>query len=92
MDYYIYRIEIKGSFPDDYNGIIFYKDVIDKEKKIFINDSNVIMKYTENRTNELSIKANLLAIVGEATYILFIILSKKEIKQILKYKEKIELD
>ena len=91
-DYYIHRIEIKGSFPDDYNGTVFYRDIIDKEKKIFISDSNVIMKYAENRTNELSIKATLLFIVGEATYIVFIILSQKEIKQISKYKEKIELE
>lgn len=91
-DYYIYRIEIKRSFPDDYNGTIFYRDIIDKEKKIFISDDNVIMKYTEDRTNELYIKAILLLIAGEAIYIVFIIFVQKELKHILKYKEKIELE
>ena len=92
-DYYIYKIEIKGSFPNYYDGIVFYRDIINKEKKIFISsDSNVIMKYAKNRTNELSIKATLLFITGEATYIIFIMLSQKEIKRISNYKENTDLE
>ena len=91
-DYYIYRIEIKSSFPDDYTGIVYYNDTIDKEKKIFISDSNGIMKYTKDRTNELSIKATILFIAGEAVYVGVILLTQKEIKKISKYKENVELE
>ena len=86
-DYYIYRIEIKRNFPNDYDGTVFYRDIIDKKKKIGICDDDVIMKYTEDRTNEFSIKSILLIIVGEVTYIVFIIFFQKELKHILKYKE-----
>ena len=91
-DYYIYNVKISSSFPDDYNGVVYYEDNGKKERKISIYDGDKIMKHTENRTNEYAIKATILFIAGEIAYVCFIIISQKEMKVIAKFKQNCNTD
>ena len=92
-DYYIYNVKIKQGFPDDYTGVIYYKDGIKKEKKIFLSDemSDFIKNNMQNKTNELSIKGMLLLIIGDVLYIVFTVQIRKSLKRIIKGNENINI-
>ena len=64
---YIYVIKIRQSFPDDYNVQIHYKDITNKIEYAFLSDSNYdfIERNAKDITNELTIKAIILFLVGD---------------------------
>lgn len=92
-DYYIYNVKIQQSFPDDYTGVIYYKDGIKKEKRIFVSDqmSYFITNNMQNKTKELSIKGILLLIIGDVLFIVFIVQIRKVLKRIVKGNENINI-
>lgn len=93
-DYYIYNIIIKQGFPDDYDGVIYYKeDGIKKEKRIFVGDdkSSFIRNNMQDKTNELSIKGIFLLVIGDILYIVFIAILQKVLKRIVKNNENINI-
>lgn len=95
-DYYIYNIEIYHSFPDDFDGVIYYKDIVKKEKSIFLSDSGkdyeFIKNNAENNTNEYTKKAIIMLVTGDIIYITFIIFTLKELKRISKKDENINIE
>lgn len=90
-DYYIYNIEIHHSFPDDYNGVINYKDIVKQEKRIFLSDSGEDYEFIKNnakdRTDEYTIKSIIMLLVGDIIFIIFVIFTLKELKRISKKDE-----
>ena len=95
-DYYIYNVEIYHSFPDDFDGVIYYKDIVKKEKSIFLSDSGkdyeFIKNNAENKTNEYTKKAIIMLVTGDIIYITFIIFTLKELKRISKKDENINIE
>ena len=95
-DSYIYNIEIYHSFPDDFDGVIYYKDIVKKEKSIFLSDSGkdyeFIKNNAENNTNEYTKKAIIMLVTGDIIYITFIIFTLKELKRISKKDENINIE
>ena len=95
-DYYIYNVEIYHSFPDDFDGVIYYKDIVTKEKSIFLSDSGkdyeFIKNNAENNTNEYTKKAIIMLVTGDIIYITFIIFTLKELKRISKKDENINIE
>ena len=84
-DYYVYRIEIRQGFPDDYNVNIYYRDNITKIERAFLSDSNYefVENNAKNLTNSLAIKSIILMIFADALYIYFLVYILNEFKRII---------
>ena len=85
-DYYIYNVIINDSFPNDYDGVIYYKDGIRKEKKISLNNTDFVRANTQNRTTEFVVRATFLLIIGDILFIVFTVFIQRDLKLIAKKK------
>lgn len=83
-NYYVYKINIRQGFPDDYIVQIHYQDVTRKVEDAFLSDYyyDFINTNAKNITNELTIKSIILTLVGDILCIYLLIYVLKEFKRI----------
>lgn len=81
---YVYKIEIKQGFPDDYVVKIHYKGKTDQVKNTFLSDSyyDFIKSNSKDITITLEIKSIIMILLGDIVYIYFVIYILKEFKRI----------
>lgn len=81
---YVYKINIKRSFLDDYRVVIYYNDIVKKEKITYLSDyfSEFIYENATDTTYSLALKSTILTTIGEALYIYCLIYLLKEFRRI----------
>jgi len=81
---YVYKINIRQGFPDDYVVQIHYQDATRKVEDAFLSDYDYdfINTNAKNITNELTIKSIILTLVGDVLCIYLLIYVLKVFKRI----------